>query len=123
MSTDIFLSNDEVVSFFTGQMSLISASVESFQIFQQKEIVIIDLSFRLLYAKGHRNFRIRFKEVTQYCFYYHSDYIFYNVASVKFFKDEGSFYISLDPDDSASAKSELDNDFIISKDVEAFSII
>lgn len=123
MSTDISLSNDEVVSFFTGQMSLISASLECFQIFQQNEIVIIDLSFRLLYAKGHRNFRIRFKEVTEYCFYYHNDHIFYNVASVKFFKDGSSFYISLDPDESTSEKSELDNDFIISKGVEAFSVV
>ncbi len=122
MSTEISLHNDEVFRFFTGEMSLISSSVVNIQIYNSQRVVTIDIHVRLLYSKGHRYFNIRFRDVVEYSFYHHKDYDFYNVERLKFFKDGSEFYISLDPDEATSMKSESDNDFIVCRELNAFSI-
>jgi hypothetical protein len=122
MSLEISLLDDEVVGFFTGDMSLISSSVTNIQIYNSDGIVVIDIHVRLLYSKDHRNFNVRFRDVVEYSFYHHKDYDFYNVERLKFFKNGSEFYISLDPDEDTSMKSESDNDFIVCRGLKAFSI-
>jgi hypothetical protein len=122
MSAEISLYNDEVPHFFTGDMSLISSSVTSIQIYNSDGVVAIDLDVSLLYSKSHRNFKIRFVDVDEYSFYHNRDYNFYNIESLKFLKDGSKFYISLDPDMATSMKSQSDNDFIVCKELQAISI-
>jgi hypothetical protein len=121
MSAEILLYNDEVPHFFTGDMSLISSSVTSIQIYNSDGVVTIDLDVSLLYSKSHRDFKIRFVDVDEYSFYHNRDYCFYDIESFKFFKDGSMFYISLDPDTATSMKSESDNDFIVCKELHAMS--
>jgi len=122
MSAEISLYNDEVPYFFTGDMSLISSSVTSIQIYNSNGVVAIDLDVSLLYSKSHQDFKIRFVDVDEYSFYHNRDYNFYNIESLKFFKDGSMFYLSLDPDMATSMKAKSDNNFIVCKELQAISI-
>ena len=48
---------------------------------------------------------------------------FYSNFSVKFLKVDELYYLSLDPDESCKSKSDNDNDFILSKKLQAFELI
>lgn len=62
-----------------------------------------------------------FSEVREYGFYYNAKQIFYNVENFKFsYSNSSGAYLSLDPDESKSAPSQNDQDFIAAKSVAGY---
>jgi len=61
---------------------------------------------------------LRFSGIDEYSFHYKSDLAFYYIESIKFYKDEPYFYVSLDPVvDGNEERHEKDNDFIKAENV------
>jgi len=114
--------NDSVIPFFGNEHSLISSEIKAINIHFFEEILTIDIDLKLQYSKNDKNFRLRFSDVIEYSFYHNSNYYFYNVVNVKFFKINDLYYLSLDPDESCISKSDNDNDFILGKKLQAFEI-
>ena len=60
---------------------------------------------------------IEFNEIINYSLNLSDSTDFYNVESVKFFENDSSFYISLDPYDENETISDKDNDFILAQKI------
>ena len=116
------LENIEVVDFFGGKHTLISSSVTSIRMSLFEYVLTVEVDVVLLYAKDHKKIRIRFLDVVEYAFYHRSDHSFYNVENLKFFTVDDLFYLSLDPDESSTDKLDTDNDFILSKGIQAVEL-
>jgi hypothetical protein len=111
---------ETLINFFTEERSLVSSKVYRIDIFLKDEDLSIDLYLELLGSKNR--VKISFCGIKEYSFYHHSDYIFYNIETVKFFKSSEGIYISLDPIDERECISDEDKDYIFSNEVEGFII-
>jgi hypothetical protein len=114
--------NDLALSYFTGNLSIISARLLKMSVYLKEESLIIDLDLKLLYSKNNSHFQLRFTNVKEYSFYYNSDNIFYNIENCKFFKNGKFYYLSLDPEDESNYISKNDQDYIVSIGIEAYSM-
>lgn len=80
---------------------------------------MLDLVLLARPSAEHRNVRLKFVGVVEFGFYYRSDYGFYDVENVKFLMaEDGSFYLSIDPDMEQSGCSKSDQDFVKAMSVE-----
>ncbi|MBL7697593.1 MAG: hypothetical protein JNK79_05525 [Chitinophagaceae bacterium] len=112
------LSSDEaLINFFSGDKSLTSAKLTRIDIFSKDGFLLIDLYFELL---SNDKIKLTFTDVKEYSFYHSSKHAFYYVEILKFFKEQQSIYISLDPVDETEGISEKDNDFILAAGVNGF---
>ena len=113
--------NDEVLTYFSANRSLLSGSVKKFSMYAQTGLLVVELDVQLLYAKEHKLYTLRLVDVQQYGFYHTNEYEFYNITHLKLFKRDNLYYISLDPDGETSVAAETDNDFVLSKGIEAYA--
>jgi hypothetical protein len=114
--------DEEALSFFSGDRSLVSAMVQNITISNENETLIVDITVHLLYSKLDKDFVIRLVDVVEYSFYHSKDHYFYNIANLKFFKEDVFFYISLDPDETCEGRANNDNDFVLSKSIELYPV-
>jgi hypothetical protein len=112
--------NAEVISYLTGNRTLLDATISKFDIHLAEHTLQIDIYFHLCRrAKVDLKVMLTFKDVVEYCFYHKSNYAFYDVEDLKFFEIEGKFYFSGDPYHTEGV-SENDNDFVMSNELEAY---
>ncbi|WPU95182.1 hypothetical protein SNE25_06540 [Mucilaginibacter sabulilitoris] len=112
--------NSEVISYLSGNLSLLDASISKFEIHIVEYLLEIDIYFELsLRTNVNAKMLLTFKDVIEYGFYHNSNYAFYDIEDLKFFETEGKFYFSADPYHTEGV-SENDNDFVMSKGLEAF---
>ena len=114
--------NKNLIDKLVNDLSLISSKIKNITIYELNSDVMIDVDLILSYSKSFKKVRLKFINVIEYSFYHNSDYIFYNVETLKFFKED-NIYISFDPDEQNELKSAEDNDFILSEEVEGYFII
>ena len=119
---DFIGKNEQVLDFFSADLTLLSGQLLKIIICQENMNLTVELDVQLLYAKRNKAYKIKFIDVQEYSFYHHKDYIFYNISNYKFMRNNGLFYISLDPDEDESSVSTNDQDFISSVALEAYSI-
>ena len=112
------LRDDELIRFLTGNNSLISATVERFEIFKSDYDLNIDVHVKLLYSKTNPHLILKFKKVLEYSFFHSSDQDFYYIENCKLFKSDRGFYLSLDPFDETESVHLQDQDYIIAKSIE-----
>ncbi len=112
------IKDDELISILTGNNSLISATVEGFEIFKSDYDLNIDVHIKLLYSKTNPHLILKFKQVLEYSFFHSSDQDFYYIESYKLFKSDKGFYLSLDPFDETENIHLQDQDYIIAKSIE-----
>ena len=104
-----------------GELNLLDSSIFSINIKRDVETtgVIIKLVFKLMYPRN-MYLKIIFRDVLEYSFYWNSSHYFYDVSSYKFIKKNDLFYLSLDPDEQELDRMKSDQDYILSRSVEAF---
>jgi|ERR1700754_1351501 len=112
--------NSEVINYFVGNLSLLDAEINKYEIHLVNHVLEINIYFQLSRrTKEDIRVLLTFKDVVEYNFYHNSNYIFYNVENLKFLETERGFYFSSDPYHTDGV-SENDNDFVMSKGLEAF---
>lgn len=97
-------------------------SVESISIYKEDYILYIDIVFKAV-SNTTAFLKLRCIDVVKYNFLWDSDYSFYNVSHYKLLKDNELFYISLDPYEENDEISELDNDFLLCREMKVWSSI
>lgn len=112
--------NDLVISYFSGNLNILSGSLLKVEIYSEADTLIVDLVLKLLYSQKSPLYRLRFLDVKEYAFYHSSEHIFYNISNYKFLRGDEFFYLSLDPEDEKASRSKNDNDFILSKAVQVY---
>ncbi|WP_411898227.1 hypothetical protein [Elizabethkingia occulta] len=111
---------NKITEVFSGENSLISTTIEEIKLEKdnfgelQIKIIISNFSRKSEYSKVH----LLFNEITEFLFYYNSDYSFYNIENYKLLYFENQIYLSFDPDNSVKHKSKNDSDFILAKSVK-----
>lgn len=113
------LIDDEVVSYFQGDNSLLDGSIQRIDISRNEEDKVnIELYFEMRRSSEYRNSIVRFSDCKEYSFSYTDDYYFYSVEAFKLFKTGSSkYYASFDPCDESECVSEEDRDVIFSKSI------
>ncbi|GAA0894543.1 hypothetical protein GCM10009122_42240 [Fulvivirga kasyanovii] len=101
----------------SNQLELHDSSVEEMTLKNEENTLQIDL--RIILSNKDR-YLIKFLLVKEFGFYYSNNYFFYNIDEVKLLKVLDGYYISLDPDTTESGQSEMDQDFILCKDLEIY---
>ena len=114
MKTEI--RNKDVFVFFNDKQTLLSSSVKRLEFEDRNEGLVIRINFLLQYPKG-KSIVIEFNKIINYSLNLSDSTDFYNVESVKFFENDSSFYISLDPYDENETISDKDNDFILAQKI------
>ena len=112
----IEIRNKDVFDFFNDKQTLLSSSVKRLEFENRNEGLVIRINFLLQYPKG-KLIAIEFNEIINYSLNLSDSTDFYNVESVKFFENDSSFYISLDPYDENETISDKDNDFILAQKI------
>lgn len=115
--------NEELIKKLGGKSSLISSTINAIHVLKDRDAVIIEVDFTLMYNNTNNEIKLRFLDVQEYLFYYNSDNIFYNIERLKFLKLNTDIYICFDPSNEEERRSEDDQDYILSKDVEGFWIL
>ena len=115
--------NEELIKKLGGKSSLISSTINAIHVLKDRDAVIIEVDFTLMYNNTNNEIKLRFLDVQEYLFYYNSDNIFYNIERLKFLKLNTDIYIRFDPSNEEERRSEDDQDYILSKDVEGFWIL
>lgn len=111
--------NNELIELLYDKLSLTSSKVDRINILKEDAVLNIEIDFELFTLKD--NFiRLKFIDILEYSFYYNSDYIFYNVETVKLINTERGIYLSLDPYDEDGSISSNDQDYILCKEIEGF---
>lgn len=111
----------DVIDFFIGSYSLISSTLHKIEIFFQENLLCINITVELLYAPlDNKMILLKFENVSAFSFSNNEDYNFSVIEIVKFFAEENRIYFSIDPDEDISGISSTDNDFILSKKIEAY---
>jgi len=114
--------NEEVLSYLTGNQSLISSTVESFLIKGLRQGVAIEIVFKLMYSKAVKRLLLQFENVSEYVLVHSPRSSFYNVESCKLLMTGNEYYLSLDPYDETQIIDARDNDFIIASMVKAYAL-
>jgi hypothetical protein len=120
----LIYSDQELVSNFIDNNSLLDGKIEKIEIFQANSSVSINIYFAMRPSSDFKKIILQFSGCKQYGFSYSDDYFFYNVELVKFFQtEEGLFYVSFDPYDELEKVSDKDQDFVLSSNVSAYKIL
>ena len=86
--------------------------------YKQDYVLCIDVVFELSYYRKSK-FKITFKNIIEFLFYWENNYDFYTITEYKFFRlEDNTYYCSLDPDEMTSGMSEKDYFMIRSKEIE-----
>ena len=112
--------NIEVINYLVGNLSLLDATIDKFEIQEVDYLLQVTIQFHLSRrTKNDITVLLIFKDVVEYGFYHNNRHSFYNVEELKFFETEGMFYFSGDPYHTEGI-SDNDNDFVLSKELEAY---
>lgn len=111
--------NDCLLNSFSESFTILSAKICDIRIYSNKEFLVIDILFELIYPK-YKYFILKFIDVKKFSFSWSDDYIFYNVESFKLFKQNDYYHISLDPYNEYENISDNDRDFILSKKIQGY---
>lgn len=103
---------------FKENVSIHDACIEDIKMYKQDCVLCIDIVFELSYPRNSK-FKIAFKNIIEFFFYWENDCDFYTITEYKFFKLEDNTYCcSLDPDEMTSGMSEKDYFMIKSKEIK-----
>jgi hypothetical protein len=118
----LFGKNQEAVDYLTGQLSLLDAEINEFRIYKANYLVNINIHLQI--SRSNLVVMLTFKDVIEYSFYHNNKHHFYCVAAVPKFvkKENGTFYLSLDPDEMSTDALESDNDIVLSNGLEGYLI-
>ncbi len=117
----LICSNQQMVTHFSGNNSLLDGKIKRIEIFDADSSVCINIDFDMRLSSDYQNVQIKFVGCKSYSFSYSDDYYFYNVELLKFFQgDDGLFYISFDPSDEVEIISDEDQDFILCREVSVY---
>lgn len=111
----------EALNFFSNEHTLISSSLTQINIYEEDYKLIVELTFKLLYAKKKNIVKIKFIEVKEFSFDHDSSYYFYNISNLKLYTNDGFYYISLDPDETIAMRSPDDNYLVLSRSIEVYT--
>ncbi|WP_101688329.1 hypothetical protein [Dysgonomonas massiliensis] len=114
MSTERFIRLDDIY--------LRDSSLESIFIYKEDYILYIDIVFKVV-SKTTTFLKLRCIDVVKYNILWDSDYSFYDVSHYKLLKDNELFYLSLDPYEESDEISELDNDFLLCRQMKVWSSV
>lgn len=113
--------NLDLLSHLNTNFSLLNNQLESMLLYIDEENgLVIEIVFSLTGEDKEKHLRLKFTDVTEYMFYYKSDYTHYTVRRLKFLFEEDSFYFCIDPEDELPKVSHTDKDIIHAKNVEGF---
>lgn len=104
-------------SIFVGKNSLLDTKLKEVLLNTDK-LGELEIKLTFINFKSESDFdrvEVLFQNVEEFSFYYNKDYIFYYVADYKLLNFEGKIYLSLDPDESTTARSHNDCNFILSE--------
>lgn len=119
----LICSAQQLLSKFVDRNSLLDGRVDRFDISSEEGAVSVKVYFHMRSSSDFEKVLFEFVRCKTYGFYYSDDYAFYNVESLKFFKnEEGLFYVSFDPCEEFKDSSDDDQDFILSEDVIAYDL-
>ena len=109
--------NQEALSLFNENLSLISATVSSMFLYLRDSGLCIEIDFVLQYPKGTK-LRMRLLDIKELNINYDDPVMFFTITSIKFFAFNECYYLSLDPYDNNEVVSDMDNMVVISPEVE-----
>lgn len=110
--------NEGLISYLSKEFSLLSSKLYKVDIYNDiKSELVIDLYLELLYTKANNLVRLTFTEIEEFSFYHHRSSYFYNIERYKFFKNDNSIYLCLDPYEEDQIISREDQNFILSGNV------
>ncbi len=115
--------NEALIELLGSDFNLLSSKMYKIEIQESDvESLLVNLYFKLLYAKEGKLIMLRFSEIEEFSFYHNRSHYFYNVESYKLLKIESGFYISLDPfmENNIDKVSSNDQDFIMCGRMEGF---
>jgi hypothetical protein len=114
----------ELIKKLTNENSILDSMLEKIAIQKDDDdVLFIDLFLNMRSSSKYKKIVIRMKGVTEYGFYYSSEYLFYYIERIKFFRrKDNAFYISLDPEDDSDKISESDQDFIVANRIVGYEL-
>lgn len=113
--------NLDLLNHLNQNYSLLNNQLESMLLYiDEEDGLVIEIVFSLSEPENEKHLRLKFTDVTEYMFYYKSDYMHYTVRRLKFLYEEDSFYFCIDPEDELPKISHTDKDIIHAKNVEGF---
>lgn len=113
---------DKLINALSYNLSLISSQLYKVCIYNEDNLLYIDVGVELMYKKENNRILLRFVDVKEYSFYYSSNRIFYNIETYKFFKSGDLYYASFDPVDESDVITDNDQDYIKSKSVNGYFV-
>jgi hypothetical protein len=121
----LIASDMELIKKLTNENSILDSMLEKIVIQKDDDdVLFIDLVLNMRSSSKYKKIVIRMKDVTEYGFYYRSEYLFYYIERFKFFKRKDNvFYISLDPEDDSDEISGSDQDFVVSNKIIGYELI
>jgi len=118
----LICSDEKLITRFLGSNSLLDGKIEKIEIFDAGSSVCININFNMRPSSDYQKVQFKFVGCKGYSFSYSEDYYFYNVELLKLFQGEdGLFYISFDPCDEIEVISDEDQDFILCREISAYS--
>ena len=120
-SMKLIHSGEKLVSYLSGDNSLLDGEIEKFEVYSKDFVVQVDIHMEMRPSSEFKKILVRFSGCKEYCFYFNDSHYFYNVERVKFFQNEEKyFYVSFDPYDELEVCNEDDQDIILAKEVSAY---
>ena len=113
---------DKLINALSYNLSLISSQLYKVCIYNEDNLLYIDVGVELMYKNENNRILLRFVDVKEYSFYYSSHRIFYNIEAYKFFKSGDLYYASFDPVDESEVIADNDQDYIKSKSVNGYFV-
>ena len=120
---ELISSNQQLISCFIAENSLLDAVIEKIEIFQNDSSVNINIWLVMRPSSDFNKVLLQFVDCKEYGFSYSDNYFFYNVELVKLFQTkDGLFYVSFDPFDKLEIISDKDQDFVLARNVHAYRL-
>ncbi|MCR6653108.1 MAG: hypothetical protein NVV73_17190 [Cellvibrionaceae bacterium] len=114
------LSDDDVIDCLRGENSLLDGQIKKIEIDGENDGVKIYVHIHMRRNSDYESAVVEFIDCEEYCFSFSSDFYFYCIESLKFFKtDGGMFYVSFDPFDAGDQICNEDKDVILSRSIAA----
>ena len=113
--------NIELLNHLNQNYSLLNNQLASMMLYiDESNALVIEILFSLTDPEKEKHLRLKFTDVTEYMFYYKSDYTYYTVRRLKFLREEECFYFCIDPEDELPKVSHTDKDIVRAKTVEGY---
>jgi hypothetical protein len=105
-----------------GHEIIRDSSISKIFIRKEEDSLDIDITFLLASWRSDivKTLTVRFKQVSEYEFYWNDKIEFYTVSHYVFEKADDHYYISLDPYNDLNGRHEEDQDIVLCKDIEVF---